>query len=79
MSSGKTLSHYRIVEKLGAGEMGDVYRAEDARLGRHVAIKVLPEAFAADPERIAQLLLEAKLLASLNRVTAKSRIWDRGS
>jgi serine/threonine protein kinase len=63
---GVTLSHCRILEKLGQGGMGIVYRAEDATLGRQVAIKVLPEAFAGNPERMARFEREAKLLASLN-------------
>src|SRR5512136_888943 len=63
---GKTLGHYRIIEKLGAGGMGVVYRAEDKTLDRQVAIKVLPEAFTGDPERLARFEREAKLLASLN-------------
>jgi Tol biopolymer transport system component len=63
---GKTLGHYRIVEKLGAGGMGVVYRAEDKTLDRQVAIKVLPDAFTGDPERLARFEREAKLLASLN-------------
>ena len=62
---GQTISHYRITEKLGAGGMGEVYRAEDSRLGRQVAIKVLPEMFSGDPERMARFEREARLLASL--------------
>jgi serine/threonine protein kinase len=63
---GKTISHYRIVDRLGAGGMGEVYRAEDTKLGRDVAIKVLPSALASDPARLARLQHEAKVLATLN-------------
>jgi serine/threonine-protein kinase len=63
---GKILSHYRITEKLGQGGMGEVYRAEDTNLSRQVAIKVLPDEFAHDAERLARFEREAKLLASLN-------------
>ncbi len=63
---GKTLAHYEILEPLGAGGMGEVYRARDTKLDRDVAIKVLPEDFATDPERLARFEREAKLLASLN-------------
>ena len=63
---GTALSHYRVLEKLGQGGMGVVYRAEDTTLDRQVAIKVLPEAFAGDPERMARFEQEAKLLASLS-------------
>jgi serine/threonine protein kinase/Tol biopolymer transport system component len=63
---GKTLGHYEITGQLGKGGMGEVYRARDENLGRDVAIKVLPEEFAKDPDRVARFQREAKLLASLN-------------
>jgi len=59
-------SHYQIIEPIGAGGMGEVYRARDTQLDRDVALKILPDAFAADPERLARFEREAKLLASLN-------------
>ena len=63
---GRTVSHYQVTDRIGAGGMGEVYRARDTRLGRDVALKVLPETFARDPERLMRFEREAKLLASLN-------------
>ncbi len=62
---GKSLSHYSIESKLGAGGMGDVYRARDTKLGREVALKVLPADLAQDPERRARFLREAQAVATL--------------
>jgi serine/threonine protein kinase len=66
LASGNKLGPYEIQSVLGAGGMGEVYRAHDPRLARDVALKVLPEAFAADSERMARFEREAKVLASLN-------------
>ena len=63
---GNTLSHYKVIEKIGSGGMGVVYRAEDTTLKREVAIKVLPEQFTKDPQRLARFEREAQLLAQLN-------------
>jgi serine/threonine-protein kinase len=66
LNPGTRLGSYEIVSAIGAGGMGEVYRATDTNLGRQVAIKVLPDAFAQDPERVARFEREAKTLASLN-------------
>src|SRR5436190_22948892 len=63
---GETIAHYRITAKLGQGGMGEVYRAHDTKLGREVAIKVLPAALAGDADRMARFTREAQVLASLN-------------
>jgi serine/threonine-protein kinase len=66
LTAGTQLAEYEIVALIGAGGMGEVYRARDTKLGREVAIKILPEAFSQDKERLARFEREARLLASLN-------------
>jgi eukaryotic-like serine/threonine-protein kinase len=66
LASGSYLGSYAVLSPLGAGGMGEVYRARDSKLGRDVALKVLPEVFARDAERMARFQREAKVLASLN-------------
>ncbi|MGD1094013.1 MAG: protein kinase [Bryobacteraceae bacterium] len=66
MSPGSKIGPYEILAPIGAGGMGEVYRAKDTKLDREVAIKVLPAALAQDPERLARFEREAKVLASLN-------------
>jgi Tol biopolymer transport system component/predicted Ser/Thr protein kinase len=63
---GQRVSHYEVISLLGAGGMGEVYRARDTRLKREVALKVLPDSFANDPERMARFQREAEVLAALN-------------
>ena len=63
---GRTLSHYRVISAIGAGGMGEVYRATDTRLKRDVAIKILPAEFARDPDRLLRFRREAEVLAALN-------------
>ncbi|HKD06526.1 MAG TPA: serine/threonine-protein kinase [Bryobacteraceae bacterium] len=66
MSPEPAIAHYRITAKLGEGGMGEVWRATDTKLNRDVAVKVLPDAFVADPDRLARFTREAQVLASLN-------------
>jgi eukaryotic-like serine/threonine-protein kinase len=66
LTAGNRLGKYDVVAALGAGGMGEVYRARDARLGRDVAIKILPHAFTLDPDRLARFEREARMLAALN-------------
>lgn len=66
LAIGQTLVHYQIKSQLGKGGMGEVYCAHDGKLGRDIAIKILPPEFARDPDRVARFNREAKLLASLN-------------
>src|SRR5437016_8219569 len=66
MTPVKTIAHYKITGKLGEGGMGAVYLATDTKLNREVAVKVLPESLAADPDRLARFVREGQVLASLN-------------
>ena len=66
LQPGTTLGSYSVIAKIGEGDMGEVYRATDTKLDRDVAIKVLPESLARDPDRIARFQREAKTLAALN-------------
>ena len=66
LAPGTRLGPYEVGAKIGAGGMGEVYRATDMNLGRDVAIKVLPSSFANDPDRLSRFAREARLLAALN-------------
>ena len=66
LSANTTLSHYRIVSRLGAGGMGEVYLAEDLKLGRPVALKVLAQALTANPEHLQRFEREARAASALN-------------
>ena len=63
---GKTIHHYKIIDRLGKGGMGEVYVAEDTKLKRKIALKVLPEEMAHDPERLDRFQREAEAIAALN-------------
>ena len=66
LSVGSRLGHYDVTALIGEGGMGQVYQATDTKLNRQVALKILPEAFATDPDRLARFQREAQVLASLN-------------
>ena len=66
LTPGTTLGPYSVTAKIGEGGMGQVYQATDTKLNRQVALKILPEAFATDPDRLARFQREAQVLASLN-------------
>ena len=66
LAPGTRIGTYEVVASIGAGGMGEVYRARDTKLGRDVALKVLPDLFASDSERLARFKREAQVLASLN-------------
>ena len=82
LATGTRLNHYEILAKLGEGGMGEVYRALDTSLGRHVALKLLPPALALDPMRIDRFKREARTVAALNHphiVTIYSVEQDSGT
>src|SRR5688500_9118907 len=66
LTPGTKIGPYEVVSLIGAGGMGEVYRARDPKLNRDVAIKILPETFTADPDRLSRFKREAQVLASLN-------------
>ena len=78
LASGSKLGPYEVRSPLGAGGMGEVYRACDTTLGRDVALKVLPAAFLRDPERMARFQREAQVLASLDHPNIATYSWNRG-
>src|SRR5213596_4205923 len=78
LSSGSRLGPYEIVSPLGAGGMGEVYRAKDPRLGREVAVKVLPASFSNDPDRLRRFEQEARAAGLLNHPNITA-VFDIGS
>ncbi len=66
LNIGDRIGHYEVIALIGEGGMGQVYRATDTQLGRDVALRILPDAFAADPDRVARFQREAQVLGSLN-------------
>ncbi len=79
LAPGTKLGVYEVTAQIGAGGMGEVYRARDTKLGRDVALKVLPDVFANDPERLARFKREAKVLAALNSPSIGCMMGWRGA
>jgi len=79
LQPGMRLAHYQSIEKLGEGGMGVVWKARDTTLGREVAVKLLPDASARDPERLARLEDEARAIAALNHPGIVNAVRARGS
>ena len=77
LQPGTTLGTYSVTAKIGEGGMGEVWQARDTKLDRDVALKVLPEAFTSDPDRLARFEREAKVLASLNHPNKRFLISAR--
>jgi serine/threonine protein kinase len=77
LALGSRLGPYEIVSLIGSGGMGEVYRARDTRLDRDVAIKVLPEAFAADANRVRRFEQEARAIAALRADLRPAGVWRR--
>ena len=81
LTNGTKLGPYEILSPIGAGGMGEVYRARDTRLGREVAVKVLPAEFAQDPERLRRFEQEARAAAALNHpnILALHDVWKKAT